>query len=90
MSETNPPRITFPCADYPIKVVARAGDDLRARLDAVFVRHFGAFDVERVTVRGSAQQNFVSFTYLMHVHDPSQLAAAHAELMQEPGVVMVL
>lgn len=90
MSEHDSTRITFPCPRYPIKVVARASEDLRARLDAVFARQFGAFAEDRVLVRNSAQQNFVSFTYHMDVDDPSQLAALHADLMQEAGVVMVL
>lgn len=90
MAEIDSTRITFPCADYPIKVLARASDDLRARVDAVFARHFGAFDIERVIERNSAKQNFVSYTYLMHVNDASQLGALHVELMNEAGVVMVL
>ncbi len=90
MPEIDSTKITFPCSDYPIKVLARASDDLRGRLDAVFARHFGAFDIERVIERSSARQNFVSFTYLMHVNDPSQLGALHVELMRESGVVMVL
>ena len=90
MPEDEAPKIAFPCADYPIKVLARASDDLRARLDAVFARHFGAFDIERVIARNSARQNFVSYTYIMHVNDPAQLGAVHVELMSETGVVMVL
>jgi putative lipoic acid-binding regulatory protein len=90
VSEVDPPRITFPCPDYPIKVVARASEDLRERLDGVFTRHFGAFEQQRVIARNSAQQNFVSFTYVMHVNDASQLGALHTELMSETGVVMVL
>jgi len=90
VSEPERPRIEFPCADYPVKVVARASEDLRPRLDAVFARHFGAVDAGRVVARDSAKQNFVSFTYRVDVTDPSQLAAVHAELMKEAGVVMVL
>ena len=90
MPEPDTTKITFPCPDYPIKVLARASDDLRDRLDAVFARHFGAFDIERVIARNSAQQNFVSYTYVMHVNDPTQLGALHVELMNEAGVVMVL
>ncbi|MET0291765.1 MAG: DUF493 domain-containing protein [Steroidobacteraceae bacterium] len=87
---TEPERITFPCEQYPIKVVARAAVDLRPRIDAVFVRQFGAFAPERVVERNSTNQNFVSFTYLMDVNDVAQLGTLHVELMKEPGVVMVL
>ena len=90
MTDPDPTKIAFPCDDYPVKVVARASDDLRSRLDAVFARHFGAFDVGRVVERNSTRQNFVSYTYVMHVKEPSQLGALHVELMRETGVVMVL
>lgn len=90
MTEAERPRIDFPCDDYPIKVVARAGADLRVRVDAVFERHFGSFDAGRVAERSSAQQNFVAFTYVMRVEHVDQLGALHAELRAHPDVVMVL
>lgn len=84
-----PEKIVFPC-DYPVKVVARAGPDLRARLDAAFTQHFGPFDAARVSVRESAQANFVSFTYLMHVQDTAQLEALHRQLRDSDGIMLVL
>jgi uncharacterized protein len=84
-----PERITFP-ADYPIKVIARASDDLRERLDEIFKRHFGAFGDHRVSVRDSAQSSFVALTYLMNVAAESQLQPLHAELQGTDGVIMVL
>ena len=84
-----PEKITFPC-DYPVKVVARASDDLRERLDSVFAAHFGTFDAGRVSVRESAQANFVSFTYTMVVENVEQLKALHGALQEHPGVVMVI
>lgn len=90
MSETGKPRIEFPCDDYPIKVVVREGTDVRDRVAAVFVRHFGEFPRERVAERSSAQQNFVAFTYVMNVRDVEQLGALHAELKTHPDVMMVL
>ena len=84
-----PEKIVFPC-DYPVKVVARRSDELRARLDAAFTAQFGAFTADRVTQRDSAQQNFVSYTYLMFVRNVEQLSALHTELQQIDGVVMVI
>jgi len=84
-----PERIVFP-VDYPIKVVARASDDLRARLDAVFTRHFGQFEAHRVAERASAQSNFVALTYLMWVQAEAQLRALHSDLRAEDGVMLVL
>ena len=84
-----PEKIIFPC-DYPIKVVARASDDLRERIDAVFATHFGAFEAHRVAVRPSANANFVAFTYTMVVQHVDQLGKLHVELQASEGVVMML
>lgn len=84
-----PEKIVFPC-EYPIKVVGRADPDFRARIDAVFARHFGEFAAHLVSERASAQQNFSALTYLMQVRDTQQLQALHEELKQCTGVVMVL
>ena len=84
-----PERIVFP-ADYPIKVVARASEDLRARVDAIFTRHFGEFEADRVSERASAQSNFVALTYLMRVQAEGQLSALHSDLRADDGVMLVL
>ena len=84
-----PERIVFP-TDYPIKVVARASDDLRGRMDAVFERHFGEFDAGKVTERASAASNFVALTYVMWVTAEDQLGRLHADLRAEAGVMLVL
>jgi len=84
-----PERIVFP-TDYPIKVVARASADLRGRMDAIFVRHFGDFDAGKVTERASAASNFVALTYLMRVTAEEQLGLLHADLRAEEGVMLVL
>ena len=84
-----PEKITFPC-DYPVKVVARASEDLRERLDKIFAQHFGPFEMHRVSVRQSAQANFISLTYLMNVQHVDQLDAVHKDLQQHADVVMVL
>ena len=90
MNDTAKPRITFPCDEYPIKVLARAGSDVRVRVDAVFVRHFGDFPPTSVAERTSNQQNFVAFTYVMRVATVAQLGAVHEELKTHADVVMVL
>lgn len=88
VTDTPAPKIAFPCDDYPIKVVVRAGPDVRSRVDAVFMRHFG--EVPAVNERSSARRNFVSFTYVMRVESVEQLGALHAELRTHADVMMVL
>jgi uncharacterized protein len=82
-------KISFP-TDYPIKVLARATPDLRQRIDAIFARHFGDFSLERVSVRDSAQSNFIALTYTMRVQASEQLGPLTKDLQASEGVVMVL
>jgi len=84
-----PERISFP-TEYPIKVIARAGEGLRQRLDEVFARHFGEFGANRVSERASAQSSFIALTYLMEVQDAAQLPPLNEELRAMDGVIMVL
>ena len=84
-----PEKITFPC-EYPVKVVSHAREGLRERLDEIFSGHFGEFESHRVSVRASAQSNFVAFTYVMMVQHVDQLSAVHTTLKEIDGVVMVL
>jgi putative lipoic acid-binding regulatory protein len=84
-----PERISFP-VEYPVKVVARVAPDLRAQVDAAFLRHFGAMSAEQVSERASANSNFVALTYVPVVHSEAQLQALHADLKLVTGVIMVL
>jgi putative lipoic acid-binding regulatory protein len=84
-----PERISFPTA-YPIKVVARAGTDLRTALDGVFERHFGPLPADCVTLRSSAQSNFLALTYVVIVQNEAQLTALNDELRSMEAVIMVL
>lgn len=85
----NPELLTFPC-DYPIKVMLRAGDELRAHVDAVMARHTSPAVIESATTRPSAQRNFSAVTYTIRARDAAQIAALFADLKDIPGVLMVL
>lgn len=82
-------KITFP-ADYPIKVVARSELKLRAEIDAIFERHFGALPPGAPAERPSAQGNFMALTYVMRVERVEQLTEVNADLQALPGVMFVL
>jgi putative lipoic acid-binding regulatory protein len=84
-----PERIEFP-TDYPIKVVARAQPALRARLDAIFARHFGPQPPDSVGERHSSQGHFISLTYVPRVESEEQLRALHGDLSAVDGVMMVI
>ena len=84
-----PERIQFPI-EYPIKVVARDESELRLRIEAVFVRHFGPRAPDGVSERRSAQGRFTALTYRPVVEHEGQLRAVHAELVTLDGVMLVL
>ncbi|MEJ0100899.1 MAG: DUF493 domain-containing protein [Pseudomonadota bacterium] len=84
-----PEKITFP-TDYPIKVVARSELKLRAEIDAIFEREFGALPPGNPTERPSGQGNFMALTYVMRVQGVEQLTALNAALQALPGVLFVL
>jgi putative lipoic acid-binding regulatory protein len=84
-----PERIEFP-SHYPIKVVARTEPALRARIDAVFERHFGPGTPDGVGERQSSQGHFIALTYVPRVEHEDQLRALHAELKSLEGVMVVL
>jgi putative lipoic acid-binding regulatory protein len=85
----NPELLTFPC-DYPIKVMLRAGDELRTHVDAVMARHADAAVIESASTRPSAQGNFSAVTYTIRARDAAQIAALFADLKDIPGVLLVL
>jgi putative lipoic acid-binding regulatory protein len=87
MSE--PPRLNFPC-DYPIKVMVRAEEGVRSHIDAIVERHAGPLDLAAVSERASAQQRFLSLTYVIRATGGPQIAELFADLKRCPQVMMVI
>jgi putative lipoic acid-binding regulatory protein len=84
-----PKLLTFPCA-YPIKVMMRADEAVRARVNEVLARHAEATAIATATERPSAQGNFRAVTYTIHARDEQHIAALFAELKNIDGVLLVL
>ena len=84
-----PEKLRFPCA-YPIKVMVRAEPGVRAQVDQIVERHAGALDEGAVTERPSAQNRFMSITYVIHARSEAQIAALFEALKLCPQVVLVL
>ena len=84
-----PKLLTFPCA-YPIKVMMRADEAVRASVDEIVVRHAEATAIATATERPSAQGNFRAVTYTIHARDEEHIAALFAELKDIDGVLLVL
>ena len=86
---STPPRVSFPCA-YPIKVMVRAEEGVRARIDAIIERHAGPLDLAAVTERPSAQRHFIGITYVIEAHSEAHIAQLFAALKLCPQVLLVL
>jgi len=85
---TRTPLLTFP-TDYPIKVVGRASDTLRAEADAIVAKHAPDFDASRTRERRSQNGNFLSLSYTIHAVSAEQVSALAAELTACEAVLLV-
>jgi len=81
--------LVFP-TDYPIKVVGRRESGLRARIDAVVLRHVPDLEPGRISERASGQGNFVSITYTIIARSREQVTALVTEISATEGVMMVI
>jgi putative lipoic acid-binding regulatory protein len=81
-------KLEFPC-DYPIKVMVRAGPGVRNEIDAIVGQHADV-DPSNVAERASAQNNFVSLTYVIRATGQPQIAQLFEALKLSPRVMLVL
>jgi putative lipoic acid-binding regulatory protein len=81
--------LRFP-ADYPIKIVGQASDELRARVHAVMLRHVPGLDPDRVSERLSQEGRYLSITYTIVAEGREQIVALVNELKATDGVMMII
>ncbi len=84
-----PPLLTFP-TDYPIKVVGRASESLRASIDAIVSSHVPDLDQSRTTERLSGNGNFLSISYTIRAVSAAQVTALATDLKSCPEALIVL
>jgi putative lipoic acid-binding regulatory protein len=89
-SQSNPPKIEFPCPRYPIKVVGEAGEDFRELVIEVIQRHAPDLDTTSVVIRESSKGRFLSVQVLITATGVEQLQAIHVDLRATGRVHMVL
>ena len=89
MSDPPPPLLQFP-TDYPIKVVGRTSETLRAQIDAIFSAHVPDLDPARTTQRLSGNGNFQSISYVIHAVSAAQVTALATDLKACPDVLIVI
>jgi len=81
--------LKFPTA-YPIKVVGRRSESLRANIDAIVRAHAPDLDDSQVTERESNQQHFVSITYTINAQSREQIVALATALQASKDVIMLI
>ena len=79
----------FP-SDFPIKVMGRHENDLRAVTREIIERHAGKLPETSIRSRTSTDGNFLALTYTVHATSRAQLDDIYRELTSCKLVLMAL
>ncbi|WP_027855642.1 YbeD family protein [Marinobacterium litorale] len=85
-----PPKIEFPCEDYPIKVVGHNEDDFRGFVIETVQIHAPDLDITKVTVAESRTGKYLSVRLAITATGEEQLQRLHEELKASGRVQTVL
>jgi uncharacterized protein len=89
-SDQKPPKIEFPCEDYPIKVLGEASPEMHTYVIEVMERHAPGFDQTRITINESSKGRFQSLTIWITATGVPQLTAIHEDLRSHSTIKMVM
>ena len=81
--------LKFPVA-YPIKVVGRRSETLRATIDAIVKQHVPDLDESQISERASKEQHFISITYTINAQSREQVVALATALQASKDVIMLI
>ena len=81
--------LKFP-VEYPIKVVGRRSEGLRAAIDAIVREHVPDLTDAQITERASNQQHFISITYTINAQSKEQVIALANALKSNKDVIMLI
>ena len=81
--------LKFPTT-YPIKVVGRRSDGLRAAIDAIVREHVPDLTDDQITERASTQQHFIAITYTIIAQSKEQVVALANALKTNKDVIMLI
>lgn len=90
MSTQEPPKIEFPCENYPIKILGEASKEMESFVLWTTERFAPGFDKSKVTVKASNKGRFQSVTVFITATGIDQLKAYHKTLMAHPSIKMVM
>ncbi|AYN95698.1 MULTISPECIES: DUF493 domain-containing protein [Pseudomonas] len=89
-TDTQAPKIEFPCDNYPIKVIGDAGDGFTDLVVEIIQRHAPDLDVTTLVTRDSRNGRFLSVQVLIRATGVEQLQSIHSDLRTTGRVHMVL
>ena len=81
--------LKFPVA-YPIKVVGRRSDTLRATIDEIVKQHVPDLDASQISERASKEAHFLSITYTINAQSREQIVALANALQASKDVIMLI
>jgi len=88
--DSQPPKIEFPCADYPIKVIGHNTSEFEDYVLQVMAKYDQHIDLKRVTHQDSKNGKFRSVRLFMTAQSEQQLIDLNAEFKASGKVVTVL
>lgn len=90
MTDTEAPKIEFPCEDYPIKIMGDAVDDFHSVVVTIIEKHSPNFDQTKITIRDSRNGRYQAVTVYITATGEPQLKALFEDLKTFDAVKMVL
>lgn len=90
MTQADPPKIEFPCPNYPIKIMGVASDQYRDEVLNIVQKHDPGMDRLRCKVQASSKGSFQSITVFIEATGVAQLEAIFVDLKKHPSTRMVI
>ena len=84
------PKIEFPCANYPIKVIGHNTDDFKQFVIDVMLSYDRGLELAKVTHQDSKNAKFRSVRLFMTAQSESQLIALNDQLKASSRVITVI
>lgn len=84
------PKIEFPCANYPIKVIGHNTDNFKQFVIDVMLSYDQGLELAKVTHQDSKNAKFRSVRLFMTAQSESQLIALNDQLKASSRVITVI
>lgn len=90
MTTQDPPKIEFPCPNYPIKVLGVASDEYQVAVLDIVGKHAPDFDRNNIKLQDSRNGRFHSITVYIVATGVKQLQDIFDDLKKHPSTRMVM